>query len=171
MIRVAPRGLIPALLAALALSLPATPVQAQTSEQIDSLISMVRELQQLVAEQALRISALEEALREAERRRLRPTARPRNSEPTADLVTAAVAAAQAAGQPGWHLPENWDRVRTGMTYEDVVAILGEPTSIRGGYSLRTIQYQGEVPGSGFLRGDVGIYGDANTVFRIKRPEF
>jgi len=28
-----------------------------------------------------------------------------------------------------------------------------------------------VPGSGFVSGEVGIYGDANRVFRIQRPEF
>jgi hypothetical protein len=52
-----------------------------------------------------------------------------------------------------------------------VSILGPPTNIRGGYSLRTLQYQGDVEGSGFIQGEVGIYGDADRVFRVKRPEF
>lgn len=171
MIKVAPPGLITALLLAVASSLPAAKVDAQTSEQIDSLISMVRELQQLVADQALRISSLEEALRALERRAQLPTARPLSRQPTLPEVTRSAVETNPSGRPGWHLMENWERIRTGMTYEEVVAILGPPTTIRGGYSLRTLQYQGEVPGSGFLRGDIGIYGDANTVFRIKRPAF
>ena len=168
MTKVAPRGLITALLLTVVFSLPAAKVEAQTSEQVDSLISMIRELQQLVAEQALRISSLEEALRTMQR----PSpASSLDQRPTPPEITGGAVQTNASGQPGWHIPENWDRIRTGMTYEEVVAILGPPTNIRGGYSLRTLQYHGEVPGSGFLRGDVGVYGDANTVFRIKHPDF
>lgn len=171
MIRVTPRGLVSTLVLAASLSLPCSEAQAQTAEQVDSLISMVRELQELVAEQALRISALEDALRALQAGTVPSTASPLNRPPTAEEVSEAVTRTEESGRPGWHFVENWWRVRPGMSYEDVVAILGPPTNIRGGYSLRTLQYQGDVPGSGFVRGEVGIYGDANRVFRIQRPEF
>jgi hypothetical protein len=170
MIRVAPRGLTTALILAVSLSLPAAEVRAQSEEQVDSLISMIRELQSLVAEQAIRISALEDLLPTLAGTAAASTASPLNRAPTPDEISEAGETEQP-GRPGWHLVENWWRIRPGMSYEEVVSILGAPTNIRGGYSLRTLQYQGEVPGSGFVRGEVGIYGDANRVFRIQRPEF
>ena len=171
MIRVAPRGLTTALVLAASLSLPAAEVRAQSEASVDSLVSMIRELQGLVAEQSLRISALEELLEALAGTAAASTASPLNRPPTSEEITEAGTETEESGRPGWHLVENWWRVRPGMSYEEVVSILGAPTNIRGGYSLRTLQYQGEVPGSGFVQGEVGIYGDANRVFRIKRPEF
>jgi hypothetical protein len=47
---------------------------------------------------------------------------------------------------------NWTNVRTGMSGEQVIAILGEPTSAdRSGYT-----YQGEAGDSGVVRGSVSI---------------
>lgn len=167
MTRLFRRGLLAATLIG-ALAAPPRACQAQTRAEIDSLMATIENLQRMVAEQALRIAALETALRELELRLAPSSASPLNRPGQTPPAAARPPADEA---PGWHNPENWWRIRMGMSYEEVVAILGQPTNIRGGYSLRTLQYQGEVPGSGFVQGEVGIYGDANRVFRIKRPEF
>ena len=165
--RVALRSILATAVLAASVWTPAPSSAQSASPQIDSLIAMVRQLQVMVAEQAMRISVLEDALREVELQGV-SSASPINRPPTPEEVAQA---AVEEGVPGWHSAENWWRIQSGMSYEEVVAILGPPTNIRGGYSLRTLQYQGEVPGSGFVQGEVGIYGDANRVFRIKRPEF
>ena len=71
---------------------------------------------------------------------------------------------------GWKKPSNWARILRGMSEKQVVSILGKPTSIKDiGGSYRTLFYQGEVSGSGFVSGNVKLSED--RVYSINKPVF
>lgn len=70
---------------------------------------------------------------------------------------------------GWKEPSNWDRIRDGMSEKQVVSILGKPTSIEDSGVFRTLFYQGEVSGSGYISGNVKLTDD--RVYFINKPVF
>ena len=71
---------------------------------------------------------------------------------------------------GWKKKSNWARIRDGMSEKQVISILGKPTSIKDlGGGLRTLFYQGEVSGSGYVSGNVKLADD--RVWLINVPVF
>ena len=73
----------------------------------------------------------------------------------------------------WTNPSNWGRVTPGMSERQVISILGPPTKrerIRGSIYL-LLFYQGEVPGSGFVSGNVRFLADQDRVLLIQIPIF
>ena len=73
--------------------------------------------------------------------------------------------------PKWHTPSNWDRIKDGMSETQVISVLGSPTSTEsigaGEYSY--LFYRGEVPGSGFVSGNVRLTYD--RVWEVNKPVF
>ena len=70
---------------------------------------------------------------------------------------------------GWKKKSNWARIRDGMSGRQVISILGKPTSLKDTGSFRTLFYQGEVSGSGFVSGNVKLTDD--RVYSINKPVF
>jgi hypothetical protein len=113
----------------------------------------VRDLKRTVAEQARRIDDLERYVRQ-----LSASPGTRSSPPRPFKE----------GGTEWLDPKNWDRVRKGMTAQEVIAILGVPASMRdaegGG---RVLLYATQIGATGFLGGSVTLADD--KVQEIARP--
>jgi hypothetical protein len=73
------------------------------------------------------------------------------------------------GSDKWLTPANWDKVRPGMSEQQVLEVLGYPTSVRQTETdgAKTLFYTMQVGPSGFLSGRVVIAGDA--VREVERP--
>lgn len=69
----------------------------------------------------------------------------------------------------WHIPSNWDRIKSGMSESQVGAILGSPTSAESVGPYRTIFYRGEVGNSGSVSGNVKLQDD--RVWQVNKPVF
>jgi hypothetical protein len=69
---------------------------------------------------------------------------------------------------GWKESSNWEKIKNGMSEKQVIAILGKPTSISDGV-FRILYYQGEVPGSGYVSGNVKLTDD--RVYLLEKPVF
>lgn len=71
----------------------------------------------------------------------------------------------------WQKMSNWNRLKRGMSRQQVVTILGQPTSVSRPYDpLPNIKlhYQGNTSQSGYISGTVEINGD-NRAFIIRKP--
>ena len=108
-------------------------------------------LKQIVAMQDRRIAQLESALKFRAQIEQPPTI------------------ALASNEPAWKRPDSWVKVRSGMSRAQVVAILGVPTSARGGTDYSTLFFQGEVRGSGQVTGTVQLADD--RVYLVNTPVF
>lgn len=69
----------------------------------------------------------------------------------------------------WIAPEKWDRVRTGMTAQDVILVLGTPVSMRseGNPATQTLFYTLPIGDGGFLTGTVRLRN--NQVLEVQKP--
>jgi hypothetical protein len=88
--------------------------------------------------------------------------------------TGRVTTAPQSGTTPWKTPSNWDRIIYGMSQAQVVAILGQPTSVENlGAPLNymTLFYRGEVPGSGFVSGNVKFTDDRVDYLGVHKPVF
>jgi hypothetical protein len=122
---------------------------------IEQLKQDIAELHRLLREYDRRIDQLEQQRFRA------PTQLPGRS-----------ADAPAGAPPGsdkWLTPANWDKVRPGMSEQQVLEVLGYPTSVRQTETdgAKTLFYTMQVGPSGFLSGRVVIAGDA--VREVERP--
>lgn len=131
-----------------------SPARANDNVRIRQLEGEVSRLQRDIAAQARRIDQLEGAVREAQ-----------------SSVGRASAPVFRRGDdsPAWLVVGNWDRIRPGMKQEEVIAILGRPTSTRSGQDggTRTLLYALEVSPTAVLAGNVQL--DGSGVTRINRP--
>lgn len=75
----------------------------------------------------------------------------------------------------WKHPSAWTLVRSGMSERQVISLLGRPTrrTVSPGRVFRTLFYQGEVEGSGYVSGNVQLSRDEDRVTYglIDRPVF
>ena len=142
---------VPAVMA-LAVTLPALAQVPVDDLRVRQLESEVQRLQQQVDAQARRIERLEQAAR------LAPPALP---------ATSAIRAPDTS--PVWLTTANWDRVKTGMSALEVIAILGRPTSTRNDDdgTLRVLFYAMELGPERYLSGNIRL--DDAGVVEINRP--
>ena len=139
-------------------------VQAQQSDaRVDALASEMSTMRRAMAKQEDRLSVLEQAIKEL-REELR------SGTQGADLRSPRPATSAQSRVP-WQIPANWDRVKYGMSESQVVAILGQPTSRESAPAGHTFYYRGEVPGSGFVSGNVLIDTVADRVVGVNKPVF
>jgi hypothetical protein len=126
------------------------PVDDSRVRQIES---EILRLQQQVDFQARRIEALEQAAR------IRPPASP---------ISPGIRAPDSA--PVWLDTANWDRVKTGMSVQEIIAILGRPTSTRNDDAgqLSVMFYAMELGQGKYLSGSIRLEGA--VVAGIHRPE-
>lgn len=127
---------------------------AQDALRIQELRQEINELQRLVRDQSRRIDALE---REISRSKVAVSPGPPRARP----------AAPAASAEKWLVPGNWEKLRTGMTEQQVLDTLGYPTTVRGGQDSKTLFYTVQVAPSGFLSGRVVI--ENRQVREIQKP--
>ena len=67
----------------------------------------------------------------------------------------------------WHSLENWDRVTKGMTQEEVVKVLGEPTTVQSVDNYKTLFYSGVTREGRTLNGLVNMRDE--RVVAVKNP--
>lgn len=144
-------------LVTLCLSALAATVAAQAQMPVDDLRvrqleAEVLRLQQQVDAQTRRIERLEQEARLAS-----------PGPPTISGIRA------PDTSPVWLVTANWDRVKTGMTALEVIAILGRPTSTRndGDGRLRVLFYAMELGPDRYLSGNVRL--DDEGVAEVNRP--
>jgi len=129
---------------------------------LEKLLDEITVLRSAVTELAERVTLLESELamlKESQNERART-----------DLGAPTVAHRQAEGPPGFHQPASWDQLKEDMSSQQVISILGEPAFIRGDpYLLGTLFWEGEVPGPGYISGNVD-FGN-NRAMTIRKPVF
>ncbi len=138
-----------------ALALTAAPAVAQIPVddlRVRQLEAEVRRLQQQVDAQARRIELLEQAARL-----------------TAPGLPSVSGIRAPDPSPVWLVTANWDRVKPGMTPQEVIAILGRPTSTRNDDDgkLRVMFYAMELGPEKYLSGNIRL--DDSGVVEINRP--
>ncbi len=65
--------------------------------------------------------------------------------------------AETRGNTGWNNKNAWSRLKRNMSQEQVIAILGQPTSFSDNYTQRYFVYEGDVAGSGHIKGRVVFF--------------
>ena len=139
-------------LAAFAAANPAVAQAPVDDLRVRQLESEMYRLQRELEAQRQRIAALEQAARITPPAALvAPGPRPENTS------------------PAWLVTANWDRIKTGMKTQEVIAILGRPTSTRidDAGKLRLLFYAMELGPQAFLSGTVRMEDDA--VAEVNRP--
>lgn len=69
----------------------------------------------------------------------------------------------------WQNPLAWAQIREGLSRAQVEDILGKPTSVESVIDYQTLQYKGEVPGSGNVSGIIKLTDD--RVSEVSPPKF
>ena len=144
------RAMIATLLTAFAVN-----ATAQDALRIQELRQEINELQRLVRDQSRRIDALERQLNQS---RLTPSPGATSRSPSA---------APSPATDKWLVPAAWEKLRTGMTEQQVLDSIGYPTTSRGGDTSKTLFYTVQVGASGFLSGRVVIVD--KVVQEIQKP--
>jgi len=148
-------------LAACAVAILAVAVTATAHAQIPVDDMRVRQLEQdvlrlqrMVEDQTRRIQWLEQAARIASP--ATPLLIPDSSLPE-------------NSSPSWLVSASWDRIKTGMTPQQVMAVLGRPTSTRSAEDgkLRLMYYAMELGRDTYLTGTIRL--DDTGVVEINRP--
>lgn len=137
----------------------------QTNDRrIEDAIAESTFLKRVVAEQDRRIAELEKAVGALQVGTA--TELPRTSQVGQKPATSA----RANSATPWKTPSAWGRVKDGMSRSQVVAILGQPTSVEANVgSFVTLFYKGEVAGSGSVTGTVKLEDD--RVWQVNTPVF
>jgi hypothetical protein len=139
----------------------ASPATGQVTQQVNRLEQDVRDLRRELDMQRRRIEDLE--------RSAAPAARPpraggaRSGNPGASAGQAAPATAQ------WLSAGSWEKVRPGLSELEVIALLGQPTSMRASDDgrRRTLFYALEIGNAGYLAGNVAL--EAGRVTAVELP--
>jgi hypothetical protein len=133
----------------------------QSDRRIEDAVAEITLLKRVVAEQDRRIATLEKAL---DTSRLGAVANPESS-----AVSGRVAVTQATTSTPWRTRSVWSGIKEGMSRAQVVAILGQPTSVNVVSILQTLFYRGEVSGSASVTGTVELMDD--RVWQVNVPVF
>lgn len=140
----------------------APPAPGQVTQQVNRLEQDVRDLRRELDMQRRRIEELERAAATGARPPRAAGARAGTSG--ASPGPAAPAAAQ------WLSAASWEKVRPGLSELEVVALLGQPTSMRASDDgqRRTLFYALEIGSAGYLAGNVVLEAGRVTAVEIPR---
>ncbi len=143
----------------------ASPVAAVADDatRMSQLESEIQQLRRQIDDQNRRIQRLEDELGR------RPGAAAGTPQPHRSASAATPAQSPSTARQLWHTPEAWNRVAPGMTSVQVVAILGQPTSVDGVDALKTMFYRGTTPDGVSLSGIVNLRDD--RVVAVNKPAF
>ena len=144
------RVLACAAMGALLLGIPA---RAADDPQVEQLRTDVRTLEREVRELTRRLDQLQQEQAAA---------------PTAPAMTRR-STAPDPDPSAWMAPERWDRVRAGMTAQEVILVLGRPVTMRPGGrpGAQTLYYTLPIGDGGFLTGTVQMQDD--KVLEVEKP--
>lgn len=155
-------GLIHCVFFAIAAAM-ASPAAADETARVSRLESEIQQLRAQIDEQNRRIQRLEAELA----RRPGAAALPDAPKPAARDERARLAS--STGPQAWHSPAPWNRVAKGMNADEVIAILGEPTSVESVDALKTLFYRGTNAAGTGVRGIVNLRDD--RVVAVVKPVF
>lgn len=129
------------------------PASAADSPEVAQLRNDIRSLQREVRELARKVDEVQQA---------------RGATAGASSPTR-IATAPDPDPTAWIAPGKWDRVRVGMTAQQVVQVLGTPVSMRseGNPSTQTLFYTLPIGDGGFLTGTVRLRND--QVLEVQKP--
>lgn len=133
---------------------------ADDAARISRLESEIRLLRTQIDEQQRRIARLEEELKRQARDPVVGTLPGRREDRPP---------APSPGQRPWHAAESWTRVLRDMSAEQVIDVLGQPTSVESFGRYKTLFYRGTVAGTGEISGHVNLLDD--RVVAISQPAF
>jgi hypothetical protein len=133
----------------------------QNDRRVEDALAEITLLKRVVAEQDRRIANLEKSL---DTYRLGAVADSQSSG-----VSSRRAGAQAITSLRWKRPSAWSLIKKGMSRAQVVAILGQPTSIDTIMNDQMLVYQGAVSCSGSVTGTVKL--DNDQVWQVNIPAF
>lgn len=122
----------------------------------------IRFLKQVIAEQERRIVELEKNVRE-----LQLLVAPPKTKESEGRTIRRLRPAQA--EAAWQNPGSWEFIVDGMSPSQVISILGAPTSTKDDGAFKTLFFEGEVPGSGSVSGNIKFLD--NRVFLVHKPVF
>ena len=142
-----------------ALAMCAQTARADDSARISNLESEIQRLRTQVAEQNRRIQRLESQLEQGA-----VTVPDHKSGRRPESATPEVTGTEAPLP--WQSPEAWQRVAIGMSQDETIAILGEPTAVEAVDNYMTLFYSDGAAG-GEISGHVNLKDD--LVVAIKRP--
>ena len=125
---------------------------------IDDALAEVTLLKRALAEQDLRIKDLEKTVKALQSWALQ------NSRDQAAISTPISPSTTA-----WKNASDWKRVKEGMSYAQVVVILGKPTWVKNISPYESVFYQDDIPGSGSVTGTIELKND--RVWQINTPRF
>jgi hypothetical protein len=135
---------------------------SQTNDQrIEDVRAEITLLKRIIAEQDRRIAELETAVKVLQ---LGTSTSRQAATPDRGAVSV-----QPTSTTPWKTPTIWSRLKNGMSRAQVVAILGQPTSVKTIGPYLTLFYQGEVAGSGSVTGTVELTDD--RVWQVNIPVF
>jgi hypothetical protein len=141
----------------------ASPALADDAARVSRLESEIQQLRTQVDEQNRRIQRLEaELARRSGAKEASQATKPAASE------NRAPPAASAGPQP-WHAAASWSRVAKGMSVQEVIAILGEPTSIEAVEGFKTLFYRGTNAVGAGISGIVNLRDE--RVVAVVKPAF
>ena len=141
-----------AFLALIVLLAPSASIAADDLK-VSQLEQDVRDLQRQVRAQSQQIDELRMQLG-------RPATQPGTSPSAASV-------ASTASVRTWVDASRWQRLKTGMSELEVIALLGAPTSMRMKDNDRVLLYAMEIGSSGFLSGSVTLRG--RVVVEVQVP--
>ena len=142
-----------------ALALSTLPARADDSARISNLESEIQRLRTQVAEQNRRIQRLEAQLEQG------AVAVP-GYKAGRRTDASAPANGEIEGPLPWQSPEAWQRIAIGMSQEEAIATLGEPTAVEAVDNYMTLFYSDGAAG-GEISGHVNL--KDGFVVAIKKP--
>ena len=151
------RNVLAATVCALAMS--TLPARADDSARISNLESEIQRLRTQVAEQNRRIQRLEAQLEQG-------TVAAPDYKSGRRTESATPEDPGTEGPLPWRSPEAWQRVAIGMSQDETIAILGEPTAVEAVDNYMTLFYSDGAAG-GEISGHVNLKDD--LVVAIKKP--
>jgi hypothetical protein len=141
---------------AITFAAPAPAQRPVDDYRVRQLESEVSRLQRELDSQARRIQMLEQAAH-------------LNPPVSSSVPQAAVPGVRADSSPAWLVAASWDRLETGMTPAQVIAVLGRPTSTRRSEQgkVNLFFYAMEIGPDAVLAGTIRL--DDTGVVEINRP--
>lgn len=157
----------------LALTFALAPISLKADDSLEQVLSELKALRQQVASLETRIEALEGAPASPSLEAESAGLQPRERKNWFDNMRVELKKAEVRASGAWTTPSTWDQVQDGMSTDEVIALLGEPTLRK--FSVRRdtdeiLHYQGDLEGSGEpIEGEIRIYKD--KVRRFTTPDF
>ena len=141
----------------------ASPALADDAARVSRLESEIQQLRTQVDEQNRRIQQLEaELARRSGAKEASPSTKPAASDNRTRR-------AAASSPPPWHAAASWGRVAKGMTAQEVIAILGEPTSVEAVEGFKTLFYRDTNAAGAGISGIVNLRDE--LVVAVVKPAF